>query len=426
MNESARTLGVSLPLTVQSADRCATFEWGTTRCTTALKWGTDLMTRITCTWLLSIVAAFAVLTGTNQQRVQAQVGMPQPRPGSLVDWGYPLHPETNIPAGNDFVAIAGGHFHSLALRSNGSLVGWGDNSAGQTDVPAGNEFVAIAGGGFHSLALRSDGTLVAWGLNDDGQTDVPIGNGFVAIAAGRYHNLALRSNGSLVGWGYDAFGLTDVPAGHFVAIVCGAVHNLVLRSDGSLVSWGFSQLPVPAGNGFVAIAAGAFHNLALRSDGSLIAWGPDGHGETIVPAGNDFVAIAAGGGHCLARRSNGSLIGWGYNLFGQTNVPAGNDLVAIAAGMVHSLAIVSITPAQAIQNLIATIGNMGLPKGEATSLIATLKNINTDNKAAACAKIYAFITKVGVDLKRGALTPAQATQLLHAANAIADSLGCGP
>ena len=85
-----------------------------------------------------------------------------------------------------------------------------------------------------------------------------------------------------------------------------------------------------------------------------------------------------------------------------------------------------LTPAQAIQNLITTIGNMGLTNGVATSLSATLNNINTNNQSAACAKLYAFITKVGVDLKKGVLTPAQATQLLVAANAIADSLGCAP
>ena len=56
-------------------------------------------------------------------------------------------------------------YHSLALKSDGSLVGWGDNGYGQTNVPAGNDFVAIAAGDYHSLALKSDGSLVGWGDN---------------------------------------------------------------------------------------------------------------------------------------------------------------------------------------------------------------------------------------------------------------------
>ena len=48
----------------------------------------------------------------------------------------------------------------------GKLVAWGNNQYGQTNVPAGNDFVAIdASQGFHSLALRSDGSLAGWGSN---------------------------------------------------------------------------------------------------------------------------------------------------------------------------------------------------------------------------------------------------------------------
>ena len=83
-------------------------------------------------------------------------------------------------------------YHSLALKSDGSLVGWGNNVYGQTNVPAGNDFMAIAAGGFHSLALKSDGSLVGWGYNGYGQTNVPAGDDFMAIAAGGYHSLAIR------------------------------------------------------------------------------------------------------------------------------------------------------------------------------------------------------------------------------------------
>lgn len=113
--------------------------------------------------------------------------------GSLVGWGDNFNGQTDVPTGNDFVAIAAGYIHNLALRADGSLVGWGYNGNGQTNVPTGNDFTAIAAGDGHSLALRTDGSLMGWGGNFSGQTDVPTGNDFTAIAAGGLHNLALHA-----------------------------------------------------------------------------------------------------------------------------------------------------------------------------------------------------------------------------------------
>ena len=58
-----------------------------------------------------------------------------------------------MPAGNDFVAIAGGRDHSLALKADGSLVGWGYNVSGEATPPTGKGFIAISGGGYHSVAI---------------------------------------------------------------------------------------------------------------------------------------------------------------------------------------------------------------------------------------------------------------------------------
>jgi hypothetical protein len=57
----------------------------------------------------------------------------------------------------------------------GSLVAWGNNDDGQGNAPDGNDFVAIAAGGEHSLALKLDGSLAAWGNNDYGQLRCPGG-----------------------------------------------------------------------------------------------------------------------------------------------------------------------------------------------------------------------------------------------------------
>jgi len=70
-------------------------------------------------------------------------------------------------------------------------VAWGANSGGQCNVPAPNsDFVAIAGGHDHSLGLKVDGSIRAWGSNNRGQCNIPSPNAdFIAVAAGGWHGL---------------------------------------------------------------------------------------------------------------------------------------------------------------------------------------------------------------------------------------------
>ena len=81
---------------------------------------------------------------------------------------------------------------------------WGSNDYGLADPPDGNDFIAVAAGARHSLALKSDATIVGWGANYHGQAEPPDGNDFVAIAAGDNYGLALKSDGSVARWGVDA------------------------------------------------------------------------------------------------------------------------------------------------------------------------------------------------------------------------------
>ena len=131
---------------------------------------------------------------------------PVAKAGMIVAWGATLDP----PGGNDYVAIAAGDSHSLALKSDGSIVGWPD----ERSMPPGNDYIAIAAGWPYRLALKSDGSIVDWG---SGQATPP-GNDYVAIAAGSLHSLALKSDGSIVGWGYDDYGQATPPGKNYVAI----------------------------------------------------------------------------------------------------------------------------------------------------------------------------------------------------------------
>jgi len=278
--------------------------------------------------------------------------------GTIEIWGDPLYGLDELPEGDEFIAIASGDFHAIALKADGSLVGWGAGTTntgtfphyGQSIVPAGNDFIAIAAGDLHSLALREDGSLISWGRNNYGQTNAPAGD-FVAIACGGMHSLAIREDGTIAAWGagssntgmYPHFGQSIDPVGNdYVGVAAGLAHSIALRSDGTLLGWGrnnYGQTAVPDGNDFVKVSANNYHNLVIRDDGSLTAWGRNNSGQIDVPQFSTFMDITAGKEHSLAIKDDGSLMAWGMNSWGQCDVPDGFHYTAIAAGYQHSLAL---------------------------------------------------------------------------------------
>jgi hypothetical protein len=290
-------------------------------------------------------------------------------PASQVEaWGDDSGGQTDVPTNlDDAVAIAGGDYHSIAIRHDGTLVAWGFDDEGQIDVPTNSlPFVSVAAGADHNLAIAEDGSVVAWGLDDSGQTDVPsTGSSTLSVAAGDSHSLALLASGTVVAWGDDSHGQTDLPlvlTGYWWynwwyewfytppqparAISAGRNHNLALLYDGTVVAWGdnsFGQASPPSNlSNVVAITAGYLHSAALCSNGTVVVWGDDTFGQTNVPPGlSNVVAIAAGDFHTLALLSNGTVVGWGDNTFGQLDVPSSvTNAVGIASGYYHGLALV--------------------------------------------------------------------------------------
>jgi len=270
--------------------------------------------------------------------------------GPIVAWGDNGSGQCTVPSPNaDFVAVSGGSYHSLGLKSDGTIVAWGSNDYGQCTVPSPNaDFVAVSGSYFYSLGLKTDQTIVPWGSNDYGQCTVPSPNAdFVAAAAGRYHGLGLKSNGTIVAWGRNEYGQCNVPPPNadFVAIAGGWEHNLGLKSDGTIVAWGHNEegrCTIPSPNAdFVAVAAGRYHSLGLKSDGTIVAWGLNDYGQCIVPSPNaDFVAVAAGASHSLGLKSDGTIVAWGWNDDGQCTVPSPNTgFLTVVGGRYHSLGV---------------------------------------------------------------------------------------
>ena len=81
-----------------------------------------------------------------------------------------------------------------------------------------SEILTIAGGYFHSLAVKDDGTVWTWGYNKYGQlgngtnsdNNVPVQvsglTGITAIAEGRDHSLSLKDDGTVWTWGNNKYG----------------------------------------------------------------------------------------------------------------------------------------------------------------------------------------------------------------------------
>ncbi|MEK7078973.1 MAG: hypothetical protein AAB929_02785, partial [Patescibacteria group bacterium] len=113
-------------------------------------------------------------------------------------------------------AVAAGRLHSIAIDFYRTVWTWGDGLSGQlgngyplqnrntpVQVSGLTNVIAIAGGVFHSIALKSDGTVWAWGDNGSGQlgdgttisraTPVQVSGltNVGAIAAGAFHSIAI-------------------------------------------------------------------------------------------------------------------------------------------------------------------------------------------------------------------------------------------
>ena len=183
--------------------------------------------------------------------------------GTLVGLGNDIFGQASPPSGV-FTAFAAGSNHSLGIRPNGSLEAWGYGDYGQTAVPAGNNYVAVDGGEYHSIALRSDHTAVAWGWYNGASYEV---SNVAAIAAGWGHSLVLKTDGSLFAWGTNGQGEIDAPAGNdFVAIWAGGFVSAAMHANGTYEVWGDTtngQNLIPSGIDPSTISISFTHGVAL-------------------------------------------------------------------------------------------------------------------------------------------------------------------
>ena len=243
-------------------------------------------------------------------------------------------PVTTFAGGTNWKSVAGGYFHTFAIKTDGSLWTWGRNSDGRlginntdnrsvpvTTFAGGNNWKQVAGGQQHIAAVKTDGTLWVWGrnyntstlginLNSDVNRLTPIttfagGTNWKQVSCGNQHTAAIKTDGSLWTWGRNVEGQLGI--------------NAAGNSRSTPVT------TFAGGNNWKSVACGSNHIAAIKTDGSLWTWGSNGSGQvgdntattrstpvTTFAGGTNWKQVSCGD-HTAAIKTDGSLWNWGEN-----------------------------------------------------------------------------------------------------------------
>lgn len=267
----------------------------------------------------------------------------------LGDSGVTTHRSSPVQVGTDknWLSVAGGLGHSIAIKSVNTLYSWGTNTYGQlgqkdTDhrsfpVQVGvlNDWYLAQCGNAHTMVIKADGSLWAWGENSDGQlglgyetllsaesqnvSPVQVGvlNDWALASAGRDHTISIKTNGTLWTWGRNNFGQlghgdstnrsTPVQVGtdtDWLSISCGFAHSTAIKTNGTLWTFGYNvdgelglgdtigrSEPTQVGSDedWILVSAARLFNIAIKGDG-LWTWGDNGSGQ--LGLGNEITQLS--------------------------------------------------------------------------------------------------------------------------------------
>jgi alpha-tubulin suppressor-like RCC1 family protein len=260
--------------------------------------------------------------------------------GTLWAWGYngdgqlgdgsttDSHVPEQVGTATNWASVAAGADNTFAIRTDGTLWAWGSNVdgvLGQGSLTAGphvpeqigtaNNWVTVATGSVHTVAVRTDGTLWTWGGNEYGQLgdgtaggpicsvtdacrDAPeqIGTAtnWASVAAGGDDTFAIRTDGTLWGWGLNEEG----------ALGDGTTNDSHAPEEvGTATNW-------------ATVSAGGVNTAAVRTDGTLWTWGNDLYGQLgdiinynyrnapyHVGTASDWATVTSGGLHTVALKT---------------------------------------------------------------------------------------------------------------------------
>jgi len=310
---------------------------------------------------------------------------------------------------SDVAAIAGGYWHTIALKSDGTVWAWGNNTYGQlgdgtntdrntpvqvdelSDINVNvDTVIPIAGGRWHTVALKLDGTVWAWGNNFYGQlgdgsnldsnTPVQVKLSPPTVTTGTATNVTSTSatlNGTVNANGlsteawfeygtvkgdYSSISSTqsidgreDTPVQISVSDLSAsttyyyriAAKNIAETTYGSEYSFKTSAssttIKAITKTGYatvmksnatirnvVSVACGGGHTILMRSDGAVWTFGSNYDGQLGDGTNDDsktpvyvssysgvITALAGGNWHTVAMKSDGTVWAWGSNYNGQ-------------------------------------------------------------------------------------------------------------
>jgi alpha-tubulin suppressor-like RCC1 family protein len=250
-------------------------------------------------------------------------------------------PVTTFAGGANWKQVAGGQYHTAAIRLNGSLFIWGDNTSGQlgdntktirstpvTTFSGGTDWKQVACGNSYTAAIKTDGTLWNWGdatgLGSNLGHNLGIvrctpittfagGTNWKQVSCGSFHTAAIKTDGTLWLWGQNAYGnlgdntsirrstpvTTFLGGNNWKQVSCAGAtnsgHTAAIKTDGTLWTWGSNgsgqlgdntavsrSTPVTTfagGTNWKQVACGSANIAAIKTDGTLWIWGGNGQGQ---------------------------------------------------------------------------------------------------------------------------------------------------
>ena len=296
------------------------------------------------------------------------------------------NPVTTILGGTNWKSVACGRYHTTAIKTDGTLWVWGRNSYGQlginaitnrttpvTTILGGTNWKSVAGGSYHTAAIKTDGTLWVWGRNSYGALGInaitnrttPVttilgGTNWKSVSGGYGHTTAIKTDGTLWVWGYNNSGqlgiggdvlnrttpVTTILGGtNWKSVACGGYNTVAIKTDGTLWGWGQNlgindanprTTPVTTflgGTNWKSVTGGSSHTAAIKTDGTLWVWGQNTYGQlginnatqkntpvTTFLGGTNWKSVSGGYSHTTAIKTDGTLWGWGRNDTGQLGV----------------------------------------------------------------------------------------------------------
>jgi alpha-tubulin suppressor-like RCC1 family protein len=285
---------------------------------------------------------------------------------------------------------------AIGIKADGTLWGVGDNGVKQlgglanasyttwTQIGTDTDWVDVALGDWHLIALKSSGVAWACGKNDLGQCGTGSGSSqinsltlvsgshlFKSVHACAANSGGIKTDDTLKTWGengtYGKCGVGNTttsyntPQSVTLATTCaklaiGPYSTMAVLTDGRLYSWGYGGLgtlgngstsnhtspyQVGSGTNWQSVSAGASTSYAIKTDGTAWASG-DGtyyataQGSTAqldsftqIGSATDWAEAAGGFLSLMLRKTSGSLWVIGYNATGCLGTNGTSDITTL-------------------------------------------------------------------------------------------------